>query len=83
MENLSATSRIPKLRRLAKVELVPELESDLWYTVDWGREWLVDFNAEKTQFVTLDQSNNYDVMGMKICSRRKIIFQDAGISLLF
>ena len=28
-----------------QLELASELESDLWYTVDWGRKWLVDFNA--------------------------------------
>ena len=28
-----------------QLELTSELESDLWYTVDWGRKWLVDFNA--------------------------------------
>ena len=26
-------------------ELAPELEFDLSDTVDWGRKWLVDFNA--------------------------------------
>ena len=26
-----------------------ELESDLRDTVDWGRKWLIDFSAEKTQ----------------------------------
>ena len=28
-------------------ELASELESDPRDTVDWGRKWLVDFNAEK------------------------------------
>ena len=28
-----------------QLELVSELESDLWETVDWGKEWLPDFNA--------------------------------------
>ena len=28
-----------------KLELASELESDLRDTVDWGRKWLVDFNA--------------------------------------
>ena len=32
-----------------QLELVSELESDLRGTVDWGRKWLVDFNAGKTQ----------------------------------
>ena len=26
--------------------------------MDWGKEWLVDFNARKTQLVLFDQSNN-------------------------
>ena len=34
-----------------QLELASELESDLGDTVDWGRKWLVDFNAEKTQLV--------------------------------
>ena len=25
---------------------------------DWGRKWLVDFNARKTQLVSFDWSNN-------------------------
>ena len=25
--------------------------------MDWGRKWLVDFNARKTQLVSFDQSN--------------------------
>ena len=33
-----------------QLELASELESDLQDTVDWGRKWLVDFNAGKTQF---------------------------------
>ena len=38
--------------------MASELKSDLRDTVDWGRKWLVDFNAGKTQLVSLDQSNN-------------------------
>ena len=34
-----------------QLELVSELESDLQDTVDWGKKWLVDFNAGKTQLV--------------------------------
>ena len=34
-----------------QLELASELESDLRYTVDWGRKRLVDFNAGKTQLV--------------------------------
>ena len=32
-------------------ELASELECDLQDTVDWGKNWLVDFNAGKTQLV--------------------------------
>ena len=33
--------------------LVSEIESDLRDTVDWGSKWLADFNAEKTQLLSL------------------------------
>ena len=36
--------------------LASELESDLQDTVDWGRQWLVDFNVCKTQLVSFDGS---------------------------
>ena len=39
---------------------------DLWDTVDWGRKWLVDFNAGKTQPVSFDQSNKTGAIDMKI-----------------
>ena len=32
-----------------QLELTSELESDPQDTVDWGRKWLLDFNAGKTQ----------------------------------
>ena len=31
-----------------QLELASELESDLRDMVDWGKKWLVDFNAGKT-----------------------------------
>ena len=37
-----------------QIELASEIESDLRETVDWGRKWLVDFNAGKTRLVSLD-----------------------------
>ena len=36
------------------LELASELESDLRETVDWGRKWLVDFNAGKTQLILFE-----------------------------
>ena len=41
-----------------QLELASELESDLRDTVGWGKKWLVNFNAGKTQLVSFDQSNN-------------------------
>ena len=40
-----------------QLELASELESDLRDTVDWGKKWLIDFNAGKTQLVSFEQSN--------------------------
>ena len=36
-----------------QLELASELECDLQDTVDWGKKWLVDFSARKTQLVSL------------------------------
>ena len=33
---------------------------------DWGRKWLVDFNAGKTQLVLLDRSKNTGAIDVKI-----------------
>ena len=49
-----------------QLELASELESDLRDTVDWGRKWLVDFNAEKTQLVSFDWSINTGVFDVKM-----------------
>ena len=34
--------------------------------MDWGRKWLVDFNAGKTQLVSFDRSNNTDAIDVKM-----------------
>ena len=39
-------------------ELASELESELRNTLNSGKNWLVDFNAGKTQLVLLNQSYN-------------------------
>ena len=49
-----------------QLELPSELESDLQDTVDWGRKWLVDFNAAKTQLVLFDQSKNTGAIDVKM-----------------
>ena len=50
---------------LAK-KLASELESDLRDTVEWGRKWLVDFNAGKTQLVSFDRSKNTGAIDVKM-----------------
>ena len=49
-----------------QLELASELESDLRDTVDWGKKWLVDFNARKTQLVSFDRSNNNGSIEVKM-----------------
>ena len=49
-----------------QLELAAELESDLRGTVDWGRKWLVDFNAGKIQLVLFDWSDNTGAIDVKI-----------------
>ena len=49
-----------------QLELASELESDLQDTADWGKAWLVDFNAGKTQLVLFDQSNNNGSIDVKM-----------------
>ena len=49
-----------------QLELASELESDLRDTVDWGKKWLVDFIAGKTQLVSFDQSIDNGSIDVKI-----------------
>ena len=49
-----------------QLELASELESDLRDTVDWGKKWLVAFNAGKTQLVSFDRSNNNGSIDVKM-----------------
>ena len=46
--------------------MASELEADLRDTVDWGKKWLVDFNAGKTQLISFDQSNNNGPIDVKM-----------------
>ena len=46
--------------------MASELESDLQYTVDWGRKWIVDFSAGKTLLVSSDRSNNTGAIDVKM-----------------
>ena len=49
-----------------QLELASEFESDLRDTVNWGKKWLVDFNAGKTQLVSFDRSNNNGSIDVKM-----------------
>ena len=49
-----------------QLELASELESDLQDTLDWGRKWLVDFNAGKTQLVSFDWSKSTGAIDVKM-----------------
>ena len=49
-----------------QLEFASELESEVRDTVDWGRKWLVDFNAGKTQLVSFDWSKNTGAIDAKM-----------------
>ena len=46
--------------------MVSKLESGLRDTVDWGREWLVNFNAGNTRLILFDQSNNTGAIDVRM-----------------
>ena len=67
-----------------QLELASELESDLRDTVDWGKKWLVDFNAGKTQLVSFDWSNNNGSIDVKMDGsvlEEKSSFKMLGLTL--
>ena len=49
-----------------QLELASELESDLPDAVNWGKKWLVDFNAGKTQLLLFDWSYNNGSIDVKM-----------------
>ena len=49
-----------------QLELASELESDVRDTVVWGKKWLIDFNAGKTQLVSFDWSKNNGSIDVKM-----------------
>ena len=64
-----------------QVELASELESDLQETVDWGRKWLVDFNAGKTQLVLFDQPKNTGAIDVKM--NRSVLEEKASLKMIW
>ena len=62
-----------------QLKLASELASDLEDTLDWGRKWLVDFNAEKTQLDSFEWSNNTGAIDVKMDGsvyRKKSSFEE-------
>ena len=62
--------------------MASEVESDLRDTVDWGRKWVIDFNAGKTQLVSFNWSNNTGAIYLKMDGsvlKEKSSFKDAGV----
>ena len=69
-----------------QLKLAFELESDLQDTVDWGRKWLIDFNAGKTQLVSFNRSNNtgaFDVKTDGYVLEEKSCFKMLGLTYFF
>ena len=65
--------------------MASELESDLRDTADWGKKWLVDFNAGKNQLVSFDRSNNNGSIGAKMdgtVPEEKSSFKMLGLTVL-
>ena len=54
--------------------------------MDWGKKWLVDFNAGKTQLVSFDWSNNNGSIDMKMDGsllEEKLSFKMLGLTFSF
>ena len=66
--------------------MASELESDLGDTVDWGKKWLVDFNAGKTELVSFDRSNNNGSIDVKMDGsvlEKKPSFKMLGLTISY
>ena len=69
-----------------QLELASELESDLQDTVDWGKKWLVDFSARKTQLVLFYRSINTGSIDVKMYGsvlKEKSSFKRMGLTFSF
>ena len=38
----------------------------IYETLDWGKKWLIDFSAGKTQLISFDRSNNIGSVDVNI-----------------
>ena len=59
---MKTTSTLIMLRLLICSNLACKFESDLQDCLDWGRRWLVNLSARKTQLYSLYCSNNAGVL---------------------
>ena len=81
---LSILTVIRHLILWQQIEMASELESDLRDMVDWGKKWLADFNAGKTQLVLFDWSNNNGSIDVKMGGsilEEKSFFKMLGLTL--
>ena len=62
------------------MKLASKLEFDLPDTVDWDRNWLVDFSTGKTQLVWFDQSYYTDAIDVKI--DRSVLEEKSSFKML-
>ena len=65
-----------------QLELASELESDLRDTVDWGREWLVDLNAGKTELVSFDRSKNTGAIAIDVKMDGSVLEEKTSFKML-
>ena len=63
-----------------QVELASELKSNLQDTMDWGRQWLVGFNARKTQLVLFNWSSNTGAIDVKV--DRSVLEEKSSFKML-
>ena len=66
--------------------MASELESDLRDTVDWGKKWLIDFNAGETLLVSLVGFNNNNSIDVKMDGsvlEEKSSFKMLGLTFSF
>ena len=63
---LSTLSVIKSIICGNQLKLASLVETDLRDTAGWGKKWIVDFNAGKTQLVLFDWSNNTGSIHVKV-----------------
>ena len=63
-----------------QLELASELKSNLQDTMDWGRQWLVGFNARKTQLVLFNWSSNTGAIDVKV--DRSVLEEKSSFKML-